>query len=86
MAQIPSDYLDRFYVDALVHSEKAVRYLVDVMGADRVVMGSDFPADMGPVDPVGEIERNPFLTDDEKRGILGGNVARELALETAVAG
>lgn len=74
----PSDHLRRFHVDALVHSEQAVRYLVDVMGVERVVLGSDFPADMGPVDPVGEIERNPLLSDTEKTAILGGNLEREL--------
>ena len=77
---LPSDLLRRFHVDALVHSEQAVRYLVDVMGVERVVLGSDFPADMGPVDPVGEIERNPLLTDEEKRAILGGNLQRELGV------
>jgi len=76
----PSDYLARFDVDALVHSERAVRYLVDVMGIDHVMLGSDFPADMGPVDPVGEIERNPLLSDTEKTAILGANVARVLGL------
>jgi aminocarboxymuconate-semialdehyde decarboxylase len=79
----PSDYLARFDVDALVHSEQAVRYLVDVMGVDHVMLGSDFPADMGPVDPVGEIERNPLLDDGEKAAILGGNVARVLGLPGA---
>jgi aminocarboxymuconate-semialdehyde decarboxylase len=82
---VPSDLLQRFHVDALVHSEQAVRYLVDVMGVERVVLGSDFPADMGPVDPVGEIERNPLLTDDEKRAILGGNLERELGLAAGAA-
>jgi aminocarboxymuconate-semialdehyde decarboxylase len=81
---LPSDLLKRFHVDALVHSEHAVRYLVDVMGVERVVLGSDFPADMGPADPVGEIERNPFLTDGEKRAILGGNLERELGLVARV--
>lgn len=76
----PSDYLARFDVDALVHSEQAVRYLVDVMGIDHVMLGSDFPADMGPVDPVGEIERNPRLSDAEKAAILGGNIERALGL------
>jgi aminocarboxymuconate-semialdehyde decarboxylase len=80
MTAPPSDYLRRFDVDALVHSEQAVRYLVDVMGVDNVVMGSDFPADMGPVDPVGELERNPLLTDAEKAAILGGNLVRKLGV------
>ena len=76
----PSDYLRRFDVDALVHSHQAARYLVDVMGVEQVVMGSDFPADMGPVDPVGEIEANPLLDETEKAAILGGNLARELRI------
>jgi aminocarboxymuconate-semialdehyde decarboxylase len=86
MARIPSDYLERFYVDALVHNAQAARFLVDVMGIDRVVMGSDFPADMGPVDPVGEIERNPYLSADEKAAILGGNLVRELGLGVTAPG
>lgn len=85
MADVPSDYLRRFFVDALVHSPTTVRYLVDVMGIDHVVMGSDFPADMGPVDPVGEIERNELLDDDEKAAILGANLVRELRLEAPAA-
>jgi aminocarboxymuconate-semialdehyde decarboxylase len=80
IATPPSDYLARFDVDALVHSEQAVRYLVDVMGVEHVMLGSDFPADMGPVDPVGEIERNPLLSEAEKAAILGGNVERALGL------
>ena len=85
LAHAPSDVLRRFDVDALVHSPQAVRYLVDVMGADHVMLGSDFPADMGPVDPVGEIETNPLLTDEEKAAILGGNIERALNLTAATA-
>lgn len=86
LRSVPSDLLKRFDVDALVHNEQAVRYLVDVMGIERVVLGSDFPADMGPADPVGEIERNPLLSDDEKRAILGGNLKRELGIAAREAG
>lgn len=77
---IPSDYLRRFFVDALTHDPRAVRYLVDVMGADRVLLGSDYPADMGPSDPAGDIRANEFLSEDEKVAILGANAARELGL------
>jgi aminocarboxymuconate-semialdehyde decarboxylase len=77
---IPSDYLRRFFVDALTHDPRAVRYLVDVMGVDRVLLGSDYPADMGPADPAGDIRRNPFLIETEKLAILGSNAERELGL------
>lgn len=78
---LPSDYLRRFLVDALVHDDRAVRYLVDVLGAERVVLGSDHPANMGPVDPAGAIKRNPFLDDSERAAILGANLVRELRLD-----
>ncbi len=44
-------------------------------------MGTDYPADMGEVDPIGMIERTPGLHDAERRAILGGNAARLLDLE-----
>lgn len=80
-AGVPSDYLQRFFVDCLTHNDRAVRYLVDVMGADHVVLGSDYPADMRPDDPAGDVQRNPYLTDAERDAILGGNLVRELRLE-----
>jgi aminocarboxymuconate-semialdehyde decarboxylase len=85
MRLVPSDYLRRFHVDALTHSPGAVRYLVDVMGVERVVMGSDFPADMGPADPVGDIRRDPHLDGAAKAAILGGNLMRDLRLDRLLA-
>lgn len=43
----PSDFVGKFYVDALVHDARALRYLVEVMGANRVAMGSDYPFPLG---------------------------------------
>ena len=78
-ADLPSDYLRRLYYDTLVFSHHSLRYLIDVVGADRVVLGSDYPADMGEPRPVEFIESHPDLTDDERRLILGGNMERLLA-------
>lgn len=75
----PGDYLRRLHVDALVHSAATLRHVVDVFGADRVVLGSDHPADMGAHDPVTEIERNPLLSQAERSAILGQNLERELS-------
>jgi aminocarboxymuconate-semialdehyde decarboxylase len=44
-------------------------------------MGTDYPADMGEVDPIGFIEGAPALSDPERRAILGGNAARLLNIE-----
>jgi aminocarboxymuconate-semialdehyde decarboxylase len=53
----------------------ALNYLVDTMGAARVMMGSDYPFDMGDVRPVNDIAALPHLADDQKEMILGGNAA-----------
>jgi aminocarboxymuconate-semialdehyde decarboxylase len=79
-SQVPSDYLRRFFVDSLTHNDRAVGFLVDVMGADHVVLGSDYPADMRPEDPAGDVRANPYLTESERVAILGGNLIRELRL------
>ncbi|HSQ04837.1 MAG TPA: amidohydrolase family protein, partial [Burkholderiales bacterium] len=62
----PRDLLRRFYFDALTHDPRAVRHLINVAGADRVVIGTDHPFDMGPDDPVGGIDAIPGLTPDER--------------------
>ena len=50
-----------------------------MVGVERVVLGSDYPADMGEPRPVDFIESHPDLTDDQRRLILGGNMERLLA-------
>jgi aminocarboxymuconate-semialdehyde decarboxylase len=51
-AHEPSSYLKKLWFDTVVHDPAAVRHLVDVAGAGRVLLGSDFPFDMGLDDPV----------------------------------
>jgi len=75
----PSRDLRGLYVDCITWSEPALRFLVDTMGADRVVLGSDWPYDMGLEEPARWIRGMTSLTDDEKRLILGVNAARLLA-------
>ncbi|MBC9714797.1 amidohydrolase [Streptomyces sp. TRM66268-LWL] len=54
-AEPPSSYLRRLYFDSLVHDPHVLRALVETAGADRVLLGSDFPFDMGSDDPVGAL-------------------------------
>lgn len=68
----PSDALRALYFDSLLHSRQALRALVDWMGADRVVLGSDYPFEMGYQDPIRVIE-DLSLSALETDRILGGN-------------
>ncbi len=76
----PSEYLNRFYYDCLTHSEPALRMLIDTVGIDRVVLGTDWPADMMIDWPVGWVMGLPSLTQDEKEAILWKNLEQLLGL------
>jgi aminocarboxymuconate-semialdehyde decarboxylase len=79
--RMPTTYLKRVYFDALVYTHHQLEYLVEQYGADHILMGTDYPADMGEVDPIGMIEGALGLDDVERRAILGRNAARLLNLE-----
>jgi aminocarboxymuconate-semialdehyde decarboxylase len=80
LARMPTTYLKRLYFDTIVYTRHQLEYLVEQYGADHVLMGTDYPADMGEVDPIGFIESAGGLDDCERRAILGGNAARLLDL------
>jgi aminocarboxymuconate-semialdehyde decarboxylase len=52
----PSSYLNRFYFDTLTFNPQALKYLIDLVGSDRVVLGSDYPFDMGTLNPKAFVE------------------------------
>ncbi len=81
ITRMPTTYLKRVYFDALVYTHHQLAYLVEEYGADHILMGTDYPADIGEIDPVGMIEACPGLNDAERRAIFGGNAARLLSLE-----
>ncbi len=76
----PSEYLDRFWYDCLTQDENALRFLIDTVGIDRVVFGTDWPFDMAIDDPVSWVRNMTKLTDEEKDAILGGNIVQLLGL------
>lgn len=73
-AHLPSSYLKRLYFDSLVHDPHVLRELVRVAGADRVLLGSDFPFDMGTEDPVGAL-RAARLPEADFDAVRGANAA-----------
>jgi aminocarboxymuconate-semialdehyde decarboxylase len=52
---MPHDYLRRFLFDTIVFSPPVLRYLIETVGADRVVLGTDYPFDMGDYSPLGHL-------------------------------
>jgi aminocarboxymuconate-semialdehyde decarboxylase len=76
----PSSYLNKFYYDCLTHSEPALRMLIDSVGIDRVIFGTDWPADMAIDWPVSWILGLESLTQDEKEAILYQNMERLLGV------
>ena len=84
-AQPPSAYLDRFSVDSVVFDEPALRLLIDTMGAERVMLGSDYPYALGER-PAGRVVRDAtFLSDGDRARVLGGNAEAFLNLQAATA-
>jgi aminocarboxymuconate-semialdehyde decarboxylase len=79
MARPPSEYLDSLYVDSLVYVPDELRRLVAVMGAGRVLLGTDYPFDMGVADPVARVRAAGLGTADEN-AVLGTTAARLLHL------
>lgn len=82
-AHEPSTYLQKLWFDTVVHDPGALRHLVEVAGADRVLLGSDFPFDMGLDDPVAFV-READLPDAVEQAILSENADALLATRASV--
>lgn len=71
----PSHYLDRFSVDSVVFDERALRLLVETFGAERVLLGSDFPYPLGERPAGAMVRKAGFLSDAARAQLLGENAA-----------
>lgn len=77
----PSYYMKKIYYDTMVFGEAQLEHLVKLWGESHVVIGTDYPYDMGYYKPVDFIERTKSLTRKQKDAILGGNAAKLLGLK-----
>ena len=80
LERAPSDYVSRFWYDSCTYTEQNLRFLLDVVGGDRVVLGTDYPAPMMEPDPVRWIEGMDSLTAEEKDAVLSANATRLLGM------
>jgi aminocarboxymuconate-semialdehyde decarboxylase len=70
MKQLASAYLRRFHYDTISHSPQIMRYLINIVGADRVVIGTDYNWDAGYEFPVDFVEQIPDLTEADRKQIM----------------
>jgi aminocarboxymuconate-semialdehyde decarboxylase len=78
----PSSYLERFYFDTITFDPEMLKRLIDRFGADHVVLGTDYPYDMGEEDPLGLVAQVKRLPRASRDLITGGNAARLLKIKS----
>ena len=71
----------KFFFVTITFDNQMLRNLVDIYGADHVLLGTDYPYDMGMEQPVKFIESVPRLARADKDRIMGGNAARLLKIK-----
>ena len=77
----PNHYMKKIYFDTMVFGEKQLQHLVNLWGANHVVIGTDYPYDMGYYKPVDFVNGTKGLTRAQKDQIIGGNAAKLLGLK-----
>lgn len=76
----PSHYMRQLYYDTMVFQPLFLRHLVEIVGSERVMLGTDFPFDMGETDPVALIDSVEGLEESERSAIKGGTARSVFAL------
>jgi aminocarboxymuconate-semialdehyde decarboxylase len=76
----PREYLGRFWIDSLVHDPTMLQFVVDLLGADRVALGTDYPFPLGELEP-GQLIRSMPWDDATKEMLLSGAALQWLDLK-----
>jgi len=76
----PTHYLKKIFVDTVVFTPYQLEELVKLFGADHLLMGTDYPYDMGEYDPIGHVTSVEKFTSTTVAAIAGGNAQRVLGL------
>ena len=75
LTRSPGDWLRGLYFDTVLHSPQSLRHLIDVVGAEHVLLGSDYPFLMGEPEPLTAVAAVPGLDDRQRQLVLHGNLA-----------
>jgi len=81
ISEPPSSYMKKLYFDTVVFEPDQLAFLIRKYGADHILLGTDYPYDMGEADPVGLIARVDGLSDQDRAAVGGLNAARLLGIE-----
>lgn len=81
----PREYLGRFYVDSLTHDAEVLRYLIKLVGENRVALGSDYPFPLGEAHPGKLIESMDDLSAETRERILAGTAIEFLGIGSEIA-
>jgi aminocarboxymuconate-semialdehyde decarboxylase len=81
----PRQYLGKFYVDSLVHDADALRYLIKLVGAERVALGSDYPFPLGEDVPGTLIDSMADLPESVRRRLLAETALEFLGITSPLA-
>jgi aminocarboxymuconate-semialdehyde decarboxylase len=77
----PSEYLKRFTYDTISYDVDQLADLVKLVGADRIMMGTDYCFDIAYTEPLQIVEQTPGLSEAQRAQIIGGNAQRLLRIE-----
>jgi aminocarboxymuconate-semialdehyde decarboxylase len=80
LPQPPTTYLKKIYFDTVVFTPHQLEYLVELFGADHIIMGTDYPFDMAEYDPIGHLASVESFDASTIAAIAGGNAKRLLGL------
>jgi aminocarboxymuconate-semialdehyde decarboxylase len=75
----PRDYLGKFWIDSLLHDSKALAFAIDIMGADKICCGSDYPFPLGELDPPGKIIEQTISNETVREKLLWKNAQEWLS-------
>lgn len=70
----PHDYLDRFLYDTITHDSRSLQFMANRVGIERIVLGTDYPSDMGLANPVSWLDSQTWLDEDQRQHILSTNL------------
>src|SRR5690554_2509594 len=76
----PREYLGKFYLDSLVHDPKVLDYVIDLIGEDKVALGTDYPFPLGELEP-GQLIKSMNYSEERKEKLLGKNALNWLGLD-----